>query len=117
MSIKLSTEYVISVISAIKADKKRVFLGIDSNSGGYGYWTDYVGMARKYSKLDELYKISKDDYLRKEVVEIQVLRVNEIAEIVTTEEIVSEAKAKAMAEVAEIQKKLDKKLAELRSMS
>lgn len=114
MSIKLSTKYI---LSAIKADRSRVFYAIDSHSGGYGYWASYPGAAKEFDSAIKIDQLSTDDYLRKEVIKIEVLRVETMADIVSTEEIVSEAKAQAMAEIAVIEKQLQEKTKALRSMS
>jgi len=113
-NITLSTKFI---ISGIKADKTRVYYSIDSHSGGYPYWSTYHGSAKEFDTVINVSQVGKEDYMRKEVIKIEVLKVESIASIVSTEEIVSAAKAAAMAEIDEIQKKLNEKTAELRRMS
>jgi len=113
-NIKLSTKFI---ISGIKADNSRVYYAIDTHSGGYPYWSTYHGSAKEFDAVVDVYQVGKEDYMRKEVIKIEVLKVESIASIVRTEEIVSAAKAKAMAEIDEIQKKLNEKTAALRRMS
>lgn len=112
--ITLGTKFI---ISGIKADNSRVYYAIDSHSGGYPYWSNWEGSAKEFEEVVNVYQIGKDDYMRKDVIKIEVLKVESIASIVSTEEIVSAAKAKAMAEIDEIQRTLNEKTAELRRMS
>ena len=114
MSIKLKTSFL---ISGIKPDNSRVYYAIDSHSGGYPYWASYTAAAKEFESATAVERLGKDDFMRKEVIKIEVLRVELEATVVGTEEMVSEAKAKAMAEIAAIEKQLQEKTKALRSMS
>lgn len=102
------------VLSAIKKDGSRVYYDTDPHSGGYPYWgTDYNGRRPSFDTLDKIPTFSGTDYMRKEVVSIEVLEVKIQAKVVESTEIVSEARAKAMAEIAKIEKELAHKIAML----
>jgi hypothetical protein len=104
-------------LSAIDKAGKRVYYDTDSHSGGYPYWSPYFGSHKTWETLDKVPTFSGTDYMRKEVTRIEVLEVKHQAKIVQTTEIVSEAKAKAMAEIAKIEKELARKVAALEGMT
>jgi hypothetical protein len=54
--------------------------------------------------------------MRRDVTSIEVIEVKIQAKVVQTTEIVSEAKAKAMAEIDKIQKELTRKISQLEGM-
>ena len=100
-------------LSAIDKAGKRVYYDTDAHSGGYPYWSTWATSAKRFDSLEKIPTFSGTDYMRKEVTRIEVLEVKQQAKIVQTTEIVSEAKAKAMAEIAKIEKELARKIAML----
>jgi hypothetical protein len=103
-------------LSAIDKAGKRVYYDTDSHSGGYPYWSPYFGSHKTWESLDKIPTFSSTDYMRRDVTSIEVLEVKVQAKVVSTTEIVSEAKAKAMAEIERIQQDLKKKVAALEGM-
>lgn len=103
-------------LSAIKKDGQRVYYDTDAHSGGYPYWSTYFNHFKTFETLDKIPTFSSTDYMRREVVSIEVLEVKVQAKIVQTTEIVSEARAKAEAEIAKIQKELAQKIARLENV-
>lgn len=106
----ISTAYI---MSAIDKAGKRVYYDTDAHSGGYPYWSTYPSSCKRFDSLDKIPTFSGTDYMRRDVVSIEVLEVKYQAKVVQTTEIVSEARAKAMAEIAKIEKDLAHKLAML----
>ena len=104
------------VLSAIESNGKRGFYAIDSHSGGYPYWSNNLRSAELVDSLDKLDTMDNVSYLRNNVVSIEVLKIETTATVVSTEEIVSAARAKALAEIAEIEDLLRTKTAALRSL-
>ena len=102
-------------LSAVKADGTRVWWDTDSHSGGYPYWSTWHNN-RTFDSLDKIPVLGGEDYMRKDVILIEVLEVEITGRVVDSTEIVSVAKAKAMAEIEAIQKELEKKLATLKDM-
>jgi len=100
-------------LSAIDKAGKRVYYDTDSHSGGYPYWSPWLDQHRTWDELDKIPTFSSTVYMRRDVVSIEVLEVKIQAKVVQTTEIVSEAKAKAMAEIAKIEKELAHKIAML----
>lgn len=99
------------VLSAIKKDGTRVYYDTDAHSGGYPYWSTWASMRKEFPSLDKVPTIGPKDYLRNDVTSIEVLEVKMQAKVVQTTELVSEARAKAEAEIAKIQKELARKIA------
>jgi hypothetical protein len=99
------------MLTAINKAGERVYYDIDSHSGGYPYWSTYYNDSRSYDSLTKIPIIGPRDYLRNDVIRIEVLEVNIQAKIVQTTEMVSEARAKAMAEIAKIEAELARKIA------
>ena len=104
------------VLSAIKKDGSRVYYDTDAHSGGYPYWSTWASIHKEFPSLDKVPTIGPKDYMRNEVTSIEVLEVSYKAKVVQTTELVSEAKAKAMAEIDKIQKELARKIASLEGM-
>ncbi len=104
------------VLSAIKKDGSRVYYDTDAHSGGYPYWSTWASIHKEFPSLDKVPTIGPKDYMRNEVTSIEVLEVSYKAKVVQTTELVSEAKAKAMAEIDKIQKELARKVAALEGM-
>ncbi len=100
-------------LSAINKAGKRVYYDTDAHSGGYPYWSEYYNTYKTFESLDKIPTFSSTDYMRRDVVSIEVLEVTVQAKIVQTTELVSEARAKAMAEIAKIEKELAQKIARL----
>jgi len=100
-------------LSAIDKAGKRVYYDTDSHSGGYPYWSPYLNQHKVWDALDKIPTFGSTDYMRRDVTSIEVLEVKIQAKIVQTTEIVSEARAKAMAEIDKIQKELAHKIAML----
>ena len=103
-------------LSAIDKAGKRVYYDTDSHSGGYPYWSPYFNQFKTWESLDKVPTFSSTDYMRRDVTSIEVIQVEIRAKVVSTTEIVSEAKAKAMAEIDKIQKELTRKIAQLEGM-
>ena len=104
------------VLSAIKKDGSRVYYDTDAHSGGYPYWSTFTSIHKEFPSLDKVPVIGPKDYMRNEVTTIEVLEVTYRAKVVSSTELVSEAKAKAMAEIDKIQKELARKIASLEGM-
>ena len=100
-------------LSAIDKAGKRVYYDTDSHSGGYPYWSPYFNQFKTWETLDKIPTFSNTDYMRRDVTSIDVIEVEVRAKVVSTTEIVSEARAKAEAEIAKIQKELARKIAML----
>jgi hypothetical protein len=114
-----STEFTIKktyALSAIDKAGKRVYYDTDAHSGGYPYWSPWLNQHKTFDSLDKIPTFSSTDYMRRDVVSIQVLEVEIRAQVVQFTELVSEAKARAMAEIERIQQDLDKKVAALEGM-
>jgi hypothetical protein len=103
-------------LSAIDKAGKRVYYDTDSHSGGYPYWSPYWNQHKTWDSLDKIPTFSSTDYMRRDVTSIEVIEVKIQAKVVQTTEIVSEAKAKAMAEIDKIQKELTRKISQLEGM-
>lgn len=101
------------MLTAINKAGLRVYYDTDAHSGGYPYWSPYYNGSRTFDSLEKIPTFSGTDYMRKEAVRIEVLEIKVQAKIVESTEMVSEAKAKAMAEIAQIEKELARKIAML----
>jgi hypothetical protein len=97
------------VLSAISKAGQRVYFDTD----GYPYWSTYASSAKKFDSLEKIPTIGSEHYMRNDVTVIEVLEVEMRAKVVSTTEIVSEARAKAMAEIAKIEQELRRKVAML----
>jgi hypothetical protein len=100
-------------LSAIDKAGKRVYYDTDSHSGGYPYWSPWLNQHKTWDALDKIPTFSSTDYMRQDVTSIEVLEIKIQAKVVQTTEIVSEARAKAMAEIAKIERELAQKIARL----
>jgi hypothetical protein len=100
-------------LSAIDKTGKRVYYDTDSHSGGYPYWSPWLNQHKTWKSLDEIPTFGSTDYMRKDVASIEVLEVKVQAKVVSTTEIVSEVRAKAMAEIAKLELELSRKVAML----
>ena len=98
-------------LSAIDKAGKRVYYDTDSHSGGYPYWSPWLDQHKTWDELDKIPTFSSTDYMRRDVVSIEVLEVEIQARVVQTTEIVSEVRAKAMAEIAKLELELRRKVA------
>jgi hypothetical protein len=98
-------------LSAIDKAGKRVYYDTDSHSGGYPYWSPWLDQHKTWDELDKIPTFSSTDYMRQDVVSIEVLEVEIQARVVSTTEIVSEVRAKAMAEIAKLEQELNRKVA------
>ena len=98
-------------LSAIDKVGKRVYYDTDSHSGGYPYWSPRLNQHKTWDELDKIPTFSSTDYMRTDVVSIEVLEVEIQARVVSTTEIVSEVRAKAMAEIAKLELELNRKVA------
>lgn len=101
------------VLSAINKKGERVYYDTDQHSGGWPYWSTWASTAKKFDSLEKIPTFKAGDYMRNEVVTIEVLEVKQQAKVIQTTELVSEARAKAEAEIAKIQKELAQKIAML----
>lgn len=104
------------LLSAIDKKGERVYFAIDQHSGGYPYWSTYVSSAAEFKSLTQIPDIGRTDYMRNGVTCIDVLKVVHQATVVESTEIISRAKAKALAEIEKIQKDLASKIAAIESM-
>ncbi len=104
------------VLSAINKKGERVYFDTDAHSGGYPYWSTYASSAKKFDSLEKIPTIGTKDYMRNDVTVIEVLEVEMRAKVVESTELVSEARAKAEAEIAKIQKELARKISMLEGM-
>jgi hypothetical protein len=100
-------------LSAIDKAGKRVYYDTDSHSGGYPYWSPWLDQHKTWDELDKIPTFSSTDYMRTDVVSIEVLEVEIQARVVSTTEIVSEVRAKAMAEIAKLEAELNRKVSML----
>lgn len=100
-------------LSAIDKAGNRVYYDTDSHSGGYPYWSPYYNQHKTWETLDKIPVQGGESYMRRDVNAIEVIEVTVQAKVVQTTEIVSEARAKAEAEIAKIQKELAHKIAML----
>ena len=116
MSSKTFTILSAYILSAIKKDGSRVYYDTDAHSGGYPYWSTRALGCERFDSLDKIPTFKGTDYMRTDVVSIEVLEVKLQAKIVESTELVSEVKAKAMAEIDKIQKELARKIATLEDM-
>lgn len=116
MSTKTFTIKTTHLVSAIDKAGKRVYFAVDHHSGGYPYWSEYISNATEFDVLEKVPTFSPKDYMRNEITTLEVLRVKTQASIVDSTELVSEAKAKAMAEIDKIQRELALKIAALEGM-
>jgi hypothetical protein len=99
----------IYVLSAINVNGKREYYAIDSHSGAWPYWSTHVRSGIEFDSLDKIPTIGGN--MITYVTRIEVLEVTTSARVVETTELVSFAKAQAMAEIARIQADLDRKIA------
>ena len=99
------------VLSAINKAGERVYYDTDSHSGGWPYWSTSEYAIKQFTSLDKIPTIGATDYLRKEVTRIEVLEIKIQAKVIESTEMVSEARAKAMAEIAKIEAELARKIA------
>lgn len=113
MSTKVITLTQHYVLSAINKIGKRVYFDTDYNSGGYPYWSTSDTGCKKFESLDKIPTLKCDDYMLKDIIRIEVLDVEQIAKIIQSTEMISEARAKAMAEIAKIEQELARKIAML----
>lgn len=113
MSNKTFTIRKAYVLSAINKQGQRVYYDTDSHSGGWPYWSTFTSIRQEFASLDKVPVIKPTDYMYKEVTTIEVLEVTHRAKIIQTTELVSQARAKAEAEIDKIQKELARKIAML----
>ena len=111
MSQKTFTIRKAYALSAINKQGQRVYYDTDSHSGGYPYWSTFPSCRKEFATLDKVPVIKPTDYMYKEVNTIEVLEITHKAKVIQTTELVSEARAKAEAEIAKIQKELAQKIA------
>lgn len=116
MTQKTFTLHSAYILSAIKTDGSREFYDNDSHSGGYPYWSGSALSCKRFNSLDKVPTFADTDYMRTDVVSIEVLQVTYQATVVSSTGLVSEAKAKAMAEIDKIQQELVEKIALLEKM-
>lgn len=101
------------MVSAIMIDGSRGYYALD---GGYPFWSSSPLNAVTWKNISDV-ATESDSYSANRVVSREVLRLDTIATVVAKEDVVSAAKVKAMKEVAEIEKRLQEKLAELENLS
>ena len=113
MSTKTFTISKAYVLSAINKLGQRVYYDTDNHSGGYPYWSAYSLSCKRFDSLDKIPTLRGTDYMLTDVVTLEVLEVKQQARVIESTELVSEARAKAMLEIAEIEKVLARKVAML----
>lgn len=116
MSAKSFTIRKTYALSAINKEGKRVYYGTDQHSGGWPYWSIYPSGRKEFDTLDEIPVIDPKHFLYNQVTSIEVLEISYNAKVIRTTELVSEARAKAEAEIAKIQKELEQKISLLESV-
>lgn len=105
-----STKYV---LSAIDTNGNRVFYAIDQRSGGYPYWSTMLHSAKLVGDISYLDPMTNGSYMRTGVTNIEVVKLETVATIVSPEEIESVARAKLLKELAELEGKVREKTAAL----
>lgn len=113
MSTKTLTLSKYYLLTAINKAGERVYYDTDAHSGGYPYWSTWSASAKRFEILGKIPTLKGDNYMRTDVVRIEVLEVKQQAKIVESTEMISEARAKAMAEIAKIEQELARKIAML----
>ena len=113
MSMKTFTIKKAYALSAIDKAGKRVYYDTDSHSGGYPYWSPFLNQHKVWESLDKIPTFGSTDYMRRDVTSIEVLEIKVQAKVVSTTEIVSEVRAKAMAEIEKLEQELRRKVAML----
>ena len=114
MTTVLSTHYIIAGYERGSTDRK--YWNIDSHSGGWPYWSTFRG--KHFSTLEDAAKVIANEagpgmHMRERMSSVEILKVSEVAEVVPAEQIVSEARQKAEAEIASIRRDLEQKIAAL----
>lgn len=113
MSIKPITIKKSYALSAIDKAGKRVYYDTDPQSGGYAYWSPWMNQDQTWESLDKIPTFSREHYMCQLVTSIEVLEVQVRVKVVQSTELVSVARAKAMAEIAKIQEDLAHRVAML----
>ena len=72
------------VLSAINKEGQRVYYDTDAHSGGHPYWSTSDYDIEQFDSLDEIPTISGTDYMRRNVVSIEVLEIKLQAKVVTS---------------------------------
>lgn len=103
-------------LTAINKADQRVYYDTDSHSGGYPYWSTSPNTVM-FDTLEKIPVFKSNDYMRRNVVRIEVLDVTHQARIVQSTELVSDAQACAQAEISKIQQKLAHKIAALEGLN
>ena len=116
MSDKSFTIKTVYVLPGIRKTVERVYFAIDSRSGGYPYWSEYISSAETYDTMEEVPIIGHGDHPSGGLVSLEVLSVSTVARVVEATELISEAKARAMAEIEKIQAELASRIAALGGM-
>lgn len=115
MSTKTFTIKKAYALGAINKAGKRVYYDTDLHSGGYPYWSTSFNLHKTWESLDKIPTFSSSSYMRRDVTSIEALEFKIQAKVVQTTEVMSEARAKAIAEIAKIEKELEHKIAMLES--
>ena len=116
MSQNTFTLRTVFLLAGVQKDGTRVYYNTDDHSGGYPYWSDYSSKRREFQSLDKIPTIGLDDYMRRDIIGLEVIEVTHLAKVVSSTDLVSAAKAKAMAEIEKIRKELADKIAKLEGM-
>lgn len=116
MSDKSFTIKTVYVLSGIRKTGDRVYFGTDSESGGYPYWSEYISSATTYPTLEEVPIIGLDSPTSSGLASLEVLHVNTVATVVEPTDLISEARASAMAKIEKIQAELASRIAALGGM-
>lgn len=89
---------------------KRVFVGIDSHSGGYPYWSEWVQSAERYDTLEKAERnFSPSGYLERDAASIGIAKLTFNLEIMSDHDVDHYRRQKLLAE----RKKLEDQIAAL----
>ena len=109
----ISKKYRLSGI--YKEDGARVYYDTDSHSGGYPYWSSF-GQYKEFNSLDKVPTLKADDPMLQQVTSVEVLEVTTSARVISKEEMISDAKAKVISKIQQLQSDLDKEIAALENI-
>lgn len=88
-------------------DKKQVFWAIDSHSGGYPYWVDYIEGAERYPDVVKAKnQLDSSGYMFEQATDIKVFRATVVLEVVSAETIEDELRRAALAKLSDKEKQL-----------
>lgn len=108
-TIELPTKYIITALK----DGERHYYALDSQSGGYPYWTSFFSSAQPYNSIVDILSAWKEatvgSYMaRDNVTEVQVGRVQTAIEafVLPIEDIIAARKSAALSKLTDEEKEL-----------